>query len=174
MDVILGIDIGGSTTKIVGLRTDGSVYVVSDLGDTVGHARAAVYTPSAEGYELAAADMLWTDGTPAWPQTPEDCALAALEAELLGLTGEANGYLAAGYALTSPALSDLIAGFDACTRMKYPLPGGEAAVALLRLESGNLLRAMPVLYSVSLTGGAQGPYRIERFSLADGNEQAAP
>ena len=25
MDVILGIDIGGSTTKIVGLRTDGSV-----------------------------------------------------------------------------------------------------------------------------------------------------
>ena len=24
MDVILGIDIGGSTTKIVGLRTDGS------------------------------------------------------------------------------------------------------------------------------------------------------
>ena len=25
MEVILGIDIGGSTTKIVGLRTDGSV-----------------------------------------------------------------------------------------------------------------------------------------------------
>ena len=25
MDVILGIDIGGSTTKIVGLRTDGSI-----------------------------------------------------------------------------------------------------------------------------------------------------
>ena len=25
MDIVLGIDIGGSTTKIVGLRTDGSV-----------------------------------------------------------------------------------------------------------------------------------------------------
>ena len=29
MEVILGIDIGGSTTKIVGLRTDGSVVSMS-------------------------------------------------------------------------------------------------------------------------------------------------
>ena len=149
------------------LRADGSVYAVSDLGDTVGHARAAVYTPTAEGYELAAADMLWTNGSPAWPQTPQDCALAALEAALLGLSGEANGYLAAGYALTSPALSDLVEQFDACAPMKYPLPGGEAAVALLHLAGGNLLKATPVLYSVSLTGGTQGPYRIERFSLLE-------
>lgn len=149
------------------LRADGSVYVLSDLGDEVGHARAAVYTPTAEGYALASSDILWANGGPLWPQTPEACALAALQATLLGLSGEAEGYLAAGYARTSASLSEIVEGFDACVRMKFPLPGGESAVALLRLEGENLLEAVPVAYSASMTGGAQGPCRIERFSRGE-------
>lgn len=152
------------------LRADGSVYALSDLGDEVGHARAAVYTPTAEGYSLATSDMLWAQGGPAWPQTPEACALAALQAQLLGLSGEADGYLAAGYACASAPLSEIVEGFDACVRMKFPLPSGESAVALLRLAGDNLLEAVPVLYSVSPTGGAQGPYRLEHLR----REETAP
>ena len=150
------------------LRADGSVYVLSELGDEVGHARAAVYTPTAEGYALASSDMLWAQGAPVWPQSPEACALAALQAQLLALSGEAEGYLAAGYARASAPLAEIVEGFDACVRMKFPLPSGENAVALLRLAGENLLEAVPVLYSASATGGTQGSYRIERLLRGEG------
>ena len=142
--------------------------MLSELGDEVGHARAAVYTPTAEGYALASSDMLWAQGAPVWPQSPEACALAALQAQLLALSGEAEGYLAAGYARASAPLAEIVEGFDACVRMKFPLPSGENAVALLRLAGENLLEAVPVFYSASATGGTQGSYRIERLLRGEG------
>ena len=42
MEVILGIDIGGSTTKIVGLRTDGSV--ISMLRVRAARARTTIWS----------------------------------------------------------------------------------------------------------------------------------
>ena len=147
------------------LRADGSVYVVEDLNDEVGHARAVVYMPGAEGYEAVSVDMLWSNGMPMWPETAEGCAVATLQAALLGLTGEAGGYLAPGYALESVPVNILIDGYDACTRMRFPAPGSESAVALLKLEGENLFRATPVFYRASLSGGMQGSYKIEHFAV---------
>ena len=94
--------------------------------------------------------------------------MAVLQAQLLALSGEAEGYLAAGYARASAPLAEIVEGFDACVRMKFPLPSGENAVALLRLAGENLLEAVPVFYSASATGGTQGSYRIERLLRGEG------
>ena len=79
-----------------------------------------------------------------------------------------NGELTVTVTLSSE--QGIVEGFDACVRMKFPLPSGESAVALLRLAGDNLLEAVPVLYSVSPTGGAQGPYRLEHLR----REETAP
>lgn len=85
-----------------------------------------------------------------------------------GAFRRSGGYLAAGYARASAPLAEIVEGFDACVRMKFPLPSGENAVALLRLAGENLLEAVPVFYSASATGGTQGSYRIERLLRGEG------
>ena len=54
MEVILGIDIGGSTTKIVGLRTDGSVIPgLYAIGDAATGFVAEIYAPPGAGFTWA-------------------------------------------------------------------------------------------------------------------------
>ena len=150
------------------LRADGSVYVLSELGDEVGHARAAVYTPTAEGYALASSDMLWAQGAPVWPQSPEACALAALQAQLWRFPAKRRLSRRWIRARASAPLAEIVEGFDACVRMKFPLPSGENAVALLRLAGENLLEAVPVFYKRFRHRTLLISYRIERLLRGEG------
>ena len=133
---------------------EGSVRALTDLEDTVGHLRETLWQPTPEGFSLVRTDYHWANAGPAWPQTPEDTALALLEAALLGLTDEARGYAAPG--LTLPREGD----GEAAMSLRYGAPQGRNAVGLLRAVSETLARVQPIYYRAEPQGGAQGPYRI--------------
>lgn len=143
------------------LEESGSLRVLRSLEDTVGHARLETWTQEAQGWRCAQAEPMWANGAPAWPKTPEETALAALEAAQLGLMDEANGYLAPT-ASCAEALRRA-PEFDGCVPLRYALPGGENAVGLMRLTDG-LLRVTPVSYRVS-PGGAPGGWRLEDLKV---------
>ena len=92
------------------------------------------------------------EGADAAAGTAEGAALGALRAARLGLMDEAAAYIApgadAGEALREAGLA------DDCVRLKYPCPGGEQAVGLLRLEGDNLATVRPIAYRAEQLGGA--------------------
>lgn len=133
---------------------EGSVRALTHLEDTVGHLRETLWQPTPEGFSLMRTDYHWANAGPAWPQTPEDTALALLEAALLGLTDEARGYAAPG--LTLPREGD----GEAAVSLRYGAPQGRNAVGLLRAVSETLARVQPIYYRAEPQGGPQGPYRI--------------
>ena len=152
------------------------------LGERLGVSRQAIYKWESDASlpeieKLIALSGIfsvpvgWLLGVEELPPEGEAAPAGELTQEQLAMVREiVDGYLAAGYACASAPLSEIVEGFDACVRMKFPLPSGESAVALLRLAGDNLLEAVPVLYSVSPTGGAQGPYRLEHLR----REETAP
>lgn len=152
------------------LMEDGAVRALTDLNDLVGHARLETWQEGPEGYLLSAAEVMWSPGRPSWPATPEDTALACLQAGLMGLTQEIAGYLVPRLAQEAPQVAQLAAAFQDCMPLRYALPGGEPAVGLMQLVCPCYGRVQPLAYRALPLGGPQGPWRLERLEFV--GEQA--
>lgn len=136
--------------------SDGVLCRMEPLGDTVGHAFLHGAPPS-HGTEI-----VWENGAPHWPQTPEDTALAAAEAVALGLWDEARGYMTPG-ALARDCLSQL-SGYDGCLKMKYCAPES-SAVGLVRVLGARCAQVVRADFRASAMGGAQGTWRLDDISV---------
>lgn len=154
------------SARRVDLESDGSVRALVDEQDQAGHARLLHWTRAQDGgYAAGPEEILWAQGAPNWPDSPENTALAALEAARLGLMDEAAGYLSPALAARECAPFLAAARADGCARMKYPMPNGRQASALLYLENENLLTCRAVYYHALPMGGAQGVWRLDALEL---------
>jgi hypothetical protein len=140
----------------------GEARALEDMDDVVGHAKLTHWTLSDGQFMPVSVEHFWTNGSPAWPVTPEGAALAALQAARLGLTDEARAYLAPGAA--SGALEQAAASAGALP-LKYPLADGRPAVGLLEMTGEWLASVRPVFYHASPLGGPQGVWRLDRLVM---------
>ena len=144
---------------------DGSARLIEDLKDTVGHAQLSIFRMLDGTWHTEHTELLWADGAPRWPDTPETTALAAVQAQLLGLSEEANGYC-------TPAASGQLAIIipqDAlgCVSLKTPSPLGRTAIGLVRMRSPQWAEVAPLYYAATPMGGAQGTWRLHDLTLGD-------
>lgn len=145
------------------LTEDGrTLRILRPFHDSVGHAQLETWTRGPDAWRLTGTEPMWADGSPAWPQTPEATAIAAIEAAQLGLMQEAASYFAPASSCT--AALEAAARFDGCTPLRRPPLSGESAVGLIRLEMGRLIIS-PVRYGAS-RGGARGLWQLDMLETA--------
>jgi len=152
--------------KRIEAESDGRIRAMIDRGDLVGHGSLETWRLEDEGLRMISSEPSWVNGSPRWPKRALDTVLAAVEAELAGLRGEAEGYLSPALRARSP-LEKIAERCDLCGEMKYGLPDGRPCAALIRLEGEAIAAAEPLYYRVSPSGGLQGAYQIEALELAD-------
>ena len=164
--IALGDDIEtpliSASGREVSVSPGGEARALEDMDDVVGHARLTHWTLSDGRFTLVSVEHFWTQGAPAWPQTPEGAALAALQAARLGLLDEARAYLAPGAA--SGALEQAASSAGALP-LKYPLADGRPAVGLMEMTGEWLATIRPVFYHASPLGGPQGVWRLDRLTM---------
>ncbi len=164
--VALGDDVEIPLLHIVGrevsVTPDGEARALEDMNDVTGHARLTRWTLSDGQFQQSSAEHFWTRGAPEWPRTPEEAALAALQAARLGLHDEARGYLAPGASVNALEAAEAAGG---ALPLKYPLPDGRPAVGLLTVTGDWLASIRPVFYHASPLGGPQGVWRLDRLEL---------
>ncbi len=132
-------------------------------GDLVGHAAQERWLLNKSGLTLLSSQPAWVDGSPRLPYTPEDTAIAAVEASLAGLMEEAESYLAPAL-LGSHPLDHLAEVCDLCVPMRYAVPGARGCVGLLQLEGASMARVRPLYYHAIPSGGA-APYLLDELSF---------
>ena len=147
------------TADAIEFTENGLIRTLTALHDVVGHSLMELWQPSRDGLENTGGEYLWSDGAPAWPESAENTAIAAIEAAMLGLDGEAGGYLAPRLQAESP-LSAYV-GCDAVLPMKYAPPTHEPAIALVRKLSPRTAEATPLYYHAVPEGGTQGKWLID-------------
>lgn len=145
------------------LEAGDQALALLEPGDLVGHAVQERWLLSRAGLSLLSSEAAWADGSPRLPRTPEDTAIAAVEASLAGLMDEAESYLTPELVDRRP-LDRLADVCDLCVRMKYPAPDGRSCVGLLQLEGGNLAQVRP-LYLHAVPSGGPTPYLLDALSL---------
>lgn len=144
---------------------DGGLFsAVVSLGDSVGHGRLEQWLADGGGLSLASSESVWADGAPRWPQTAEGAMIAAVEAMLAGLPGEAEGYLSPALAATRP-LETVAGACDLCVPMQYGHPDPRPCVGLLKAVNDHLATVRPMYYSAAPAGGRQGPWQIEGMEI---------
>ena len=140
---------------------DGGLFsAFAALGDTVGHGRLEQWLADADGLRCVSAESAWADAGPRWPDTAEGAMVAAVEAVLAGLPGEADGYLSPALAERSP-LAAISGACDLCVPMKYPAPDATPCVALVKRVNDHLATVRPLRYRAEAVEGMQGRWRIE-------------
>lgn len=129
-----------------------SVRALTDRRDVAGHGVLERWQLNSAGLALISSDPVWIDGAPRQPASPEQAALAALEAALLGFTEEAAGYFVPSAAEHFPLdrIGDL---GEMALPMKYGAPGGAPAVGLLHVESANTAFVRPIFCRAVQSGG---------------------
>lgn len=132
------------------------------LGDSVGHGRLEQWIADGNGLSCVSSEPVWTGGAPRWPRDAEGAMIAAVEAELAGLDGEARGYLAPGFGGLD-RLAEAVAGCDVCVPMRYAPPDARACVGLLTAVNDRLAVVRPLYYRAVNAGGAQGNWKIEEI-----------
>ena len=142
------------------------VRALTRLHDTVGHARIEIWEAQGDALVQADAEHAWADGTPVWPRSAEDAARAALEAALLGLSDEAEGYLAP-HLRGQSLVQTLAEGFDACVSLRYAIPDARSAVGLMRRETERCAAITPVYYEAVPMGGQQGAWAIASMTRGE-------
>jgi hypothetical protein len=164
--IALGDDIETPLLSVSGREAfatpSGEARALEDMDDVVGHARLTRWTLSDGRFAPVSVEHFWTRGAPEWPRTPEEAALAALQAARLNLMDEARGYLAPG--ALGGALEAAMASGGALP-LKYPLADGRPAVGLIEQANDWLVRIRPVYYHASPLGGPQGIWRLDRLEL---------
>lgn len=132
----------------------------SELRDATGHLRVEEWEISADGARLASSEFQWSRGAPDWPQDHENAAIAACEAFLLGLTGEAEAFLHPRQR-ASGVLERVCEDAHACVSLRYAPPDARHAVGILRRETHRFGRISAAYYVAHPDGGVQGPWLIE-------------
>lgn len=145
------------------LEVGDQVLSLLEPDDLVGHAAQERWLLSKGGLTLLSSEPAWVDGSPRLPQTPEDTAIAAVEASLAGLMDEAEGYLSPAL-LSSHPLDHLAGVCDLCVPMRYAMAGMRSCVGLLQLEGANLARVRPLYYQTIPSDGAT-PYLLDALSF---------
>ena len=155
----LTAQIGMLSARRIDPADGGMLSAIVDLEDSVGHGRLEQWLIEPAGLTRVSSESVWTGGAPRWPDTAEGTMIAAVEAMLAGLPGEAEGYLSPALAQSRPldAIADICA---LCVPMKYGLPGERACVGLLSPENPHLATVRPLYYRAEPSGGTQGPWRI--------------
>ena len=139
---------------------DGGLFSgIIPLGDSVGHARLEQWLVDGEGPRRVSSQSAWSAGSPRWPQTAEATVIAAVEAALAGLPGEADGYLSPALAAERP-LAAIAEACDLCLPMRYGLPDARPCVGLLAAENDHLAAVRPLYFRAEAVGGSQGPWQI--------------
>ncbi len=146
------------------LMEGGAIRLMRPLGDLLGRAALETWAETPAGWQLTVSEPMWLTGGPKWPSSPEETAIAAIESAQLGHEADAASFLAP-LAACPEALSQA-AQYDGCTPLKYPLPGGETAVGLMKLENG-LLRIVPAVYT-AVPGGARGGWQLTGLQIRAG------
>lgn len=141
-------------------RDDGGVEGVTDLKDIAGHMRTEVWKISERGAELGNVEYAWAEGGPRWPTDGNGAAMAACQAEILGLSGEAEGYLIAGQR-GQGILRKICEGAHGCVEMKYAPPKARRAVGILRRENERVARVEAAYFEARPDGGVQGDWVVE-------------
>jgi len=145
------------SAREIEIAENGLLRCVTALEDTVGHGVIEEWRVSGEGVERIGGEYMWAKGAPEWPDSPEKTVIAAVEAAMLGLDGEAAGYFVAGLPEKL-----LLAEYDAAVPMKYVPQMGGAAVALIKKVSEYAAKVVPLYYK-AIPGGKQGGWMIERI-----------
>ncbi len=152
------------TGRSISLLEDrNTLRLLRPLGDIVGHAQLETWQNADKGWMLVESEPMWLNGSPNLPQTPEETAVAAVEAAQLGVLQEAQSYCA--------PLSDCMEvlkraqNYSGCVPLRYPLPGGEAAVGLMKMD-GALLRITPLYYQ-AVRGGIHGAWQLQAMRLVE-------
>ena len=160
----LSAQTGLLTADVIEPADGGLFSAFAALGDLVGHGRLEQWLVDGEGLHCVSAESAWSDGGPRWPTTAEGAMIAAVEAALAGLPGEAEGNLSPALAEADPlaAVGDIC---DLCLPMKYGLPDARPCVGLLRAVNDHLASVRPLWYRAEPSGGRQGPWQIEGMSL---------
>ena len=139
---------------------DGGLFsAFAALGDTVGHARLEQWLADGDGLNCVSCESAWANGGPRWPDTAEGAMIAAVEAALAGLPGEAEGYLSPALAEKKP-LANVAEACDLCVPMKYPAPDPRPCVGLVKQLNAHLATVRPLYYRAEATGGSQGRWTI--------------
>lgn len=151
------------TGQRIGVDDQGALSALVAADDIVGHANLETWGYEAQGYQLLAREAIWAAGAPKWPATPEDTALAAVQAAQLDLLAEASGYFAPH--VPCEAALAAVRAWDGCLPMRYALPDGRPAIALYRMIGERLVEFAPLYFRAGAGGGTQGIWRLEALSL---------
>lgn len=146
---------------------DGLFTTLTPLNDSVGHGRLEQWLVDAAGLHAVSSESVWAGGAPRWPQTAEGTMIAAVEAALAGLDGEAENYLSPALANARPldAIENIC---DVCVPMKYAPPDPRPCVGLLKGKNAHLAAVRPLYYRAEPSAGRQGPWQITSIeSLGD-------
>lgn len=134
------------------LEPTSAITTITSKGDFAGHAVQERWQAEPAGLRLISSEPVWLDGAPRIPSTPEETAVAAIEAALLGLFDEAEEHLSPALRARHPldAIPEL---GSACLPMKYGTPGGRPCVGLLQVETGSCATVLPVYFQAEKNSG---------------------
>lgn len=134
------------------LEPTGAITAITSKGDFSGHATQERWQAEPAGLRLVSSESIWLDGAPRTPSTPEETAVAAVQAALLGLFDEAEEHLSP--ALRSQHPMDAIPELgSACLPMKYGFPDGRPCVGLLHVETGSCASVLPIYFQAEKNSG---------------------
>ena len=148
--------------KRIEITPDERIRATVAPGDTVGHASAEEWQLTPAGLQLHSSQCSWEHGSPRWPQTPEETALAAVEAAMAGLEDEADSYMLPRLREKQP-LRDIAERCDLCVKMKYMPPDSGPCIGLLRLEGGSLARIEPLHFRAIHSDRREFPWQLEEI-----------
>lgn len=132
-------------TSRLTVEPNGAITAVTSKGDFAGHAVLEKWQADPSGLRLISSQPTWMDGAPRVPSTPEETAIAAIEAALQGHFDESEQYLTPALRARHPL--DAIGEMgSACLPMKYGVPDGRPCVGLIRIETGSCATVTPVYY----------------------------
>lgn len=151
----LSADLSRQTGFIKADRIDvgpgGAITAITAKGDFAGHAVLEKWQADTAGLRLISSEPTWLDGVPRVPSTPEETAIAAIQAALHVSPDEAAQYLSPALLALHPldSVGDL---GSACLPMKYSMPDGRLCVGLMQVETGSCASVIPVYYRAQRAG----------------------
>lgn len=150
--------------KEIALQEDGRICALVAPGDLVGHAAREEWQLTPAGLQLLSSQCSWEQGAPRWPRTPEETAIAAVEAATAGLEDEAEGYMLPRLRGQYP-LRGIAERCDLCVKLKYAAPEGTPCIGLLRLEGENLARVEALRFRAVPSDRQEFPWQLEALDF---------
>lgn len=146
--------------------SNGDITSLIPMADTTGHAELTVWS-YVDGQYTETRNVVWMDGEPRQPATPEETARAFLEAWAMGLKDEALGFLSNDLrqGLSEEDIGGFLGEFERIEAARFaPMYAeGEVALALVRKEQGDLFGARPVAIKVVEEETGTGKWKVDNI-----------